>query len=106
MHSLGKGPRCTEVGEAGMGAGGGADHLSQIRTRQCFLRRKETESQEPRCILEQVESIALRIQPLELPSRMVLSGKHPEAQSLSLSPHWPPKRRLEAAGKGPQGLVT
>lgn len=47
VHSLGKGPRCIEVGEAAAGAGGGEDELSQTRTRPCFLRRKETRSQEP-----------------------------------------------------------
>lgn len=47
VHSPGKGSRRIDVGEAAAGAGGGEDDLSQTRTRPCFLRRKETVSQEP-----------------------------------------------------------
>lgn len=44
---VGKGPRCTKVAEAAAGPDGDTDLLFQTRTRCCFLRRKETASQEP-----------------------------------------------------------
>lgn len=44
---MGKGPRCIKVAEAAAGPDGETDLLFQTRTRCCFLRRKETASQEP-----------------------------------------------------------